>query len=107
MKRCSVNIYKLLLSDDMHGYIVRFATKIVGYLFGEFTTLSDGRNVYYLSYIYNADMDGLTEEEREHIDTVLNGYGWLEAVNIDSPFFSYQNSFNSLGSECVILNAYK
>lgn len=48
------DIHKLLLSDDMYGYIVRFANKIVGYLFGEFTTLSDGRNVYYLSYIYIA-----------------------------------------------------
>jgi ribosomal protein S18 acetylase RimI-like enzyme len=48
------DIHKLLLSCDMHGYVVRFTTKIVGYLFGEFITLSDGRNVYYLSYIYIA-----------------------------------------------------
>lgn len=48
------DIYKLLLSSDMYGYVVRFTTKIVGYLFGEFITLSDGRNVYYLSYIYVA-----------------------------------------------------
>lgn len=45
-------IYKNLLSDDMFGYIVKNGTKVIGYLFGEFMNLNDGRHVYYLSYIY-------------------------------------------------------
>lgn len=47
-------IHKLLSSDDMFGYVVKVEQKIIGYLFGEFTVLSDGRRVYYLSYVYIA-----------------------------------------------------
>ena len=45
-------IYKMLTSDDMYGYIVRKDSKIIAYLFGEKSVLQDGRNSYYLSYIY-------------------------------------------------------
>lgn len=47
-------IYKMLSSENMFGYVIRSGKKIIGYLFGEFTVLGDGRNVYYLSYVYIA-----------------------------------------------------
>lgn len=34
--------------------------------------------VYYLPYIFNADMDGLNEKEIKRIDTVLGGYNSFE-----------------------------
>lgn len=48
------SIYKLLSSENMFGYIVRHPTtkNIIGYMFGETSLLPDGRNAYYLSYIY-------------------------------------------------------
>ena len=61
--------------------------------------------VYYLPYIFNADMDSLTDEEIECIDAVLNGYNLFEVV--DDPFFSYYNDFNNLGSDCITLIACK
>lgn len=61
--------------------------------------------IYYLPYIFNADMDGLTDEEIESIDTVLSGFNLFEVV--DEPFFSYKNDFNNLGGHCVILTALK
>ena len=60
---------------------------------------------YYLPYIFNADMEGLTDDEIERINSVLNGFKLFEVV--DEPFFSYRNDFNSLGGECITLNAYK
>lgn len=63
--------------------------------------------VYYLSYIFNADLDGLTNEEIERIDAVLYGYNLFEVIDIDEPFFSYYNDFNNLGSECITLAACK
>ncbi len=57
--------------------------------------------VYYLSYIFNADMEGLTDAEIERIDTVISGFNLFEVV--DEPFFSYKNDFNNLGSECITL----
>ena len=60
---------------------------------------------FYLPYIFNADMEGLNDEEIERIDMVLNGYNLFEVVG--EPFFSYYNDFNNLGSECVDLISYK
>lgn len=56
---------------------------------------------HYLLYIFNADVEDLTDEEIERIDTVLNGYNLFEVIS--EPFFSYNNDFNNLGSECIIL----
>ena len=61
--------------------------------------------VYYLPYIFNADIEGLNDEEIERIDAVLSGFNLFEVV--DDPFFSYYNDFNNLGSDCITLNAYK
>ena len=60
---------------------------------------------YFLPYIFNADMECLTDEEIECIDTVLNGYNLFEVI--DEPFFAYYNDFNNLGSDCITLAAYK
>lgn len=46
------DIQKLLSSEQLFGYIVKYNDTIIAYMFGEVTTLSDGRNVFYLSYIY-------------------------------------------------------
>ena len=60
---------------------------------------------HYLSYIFNADVGVLTDEEIERIDTVLNGLYFFDVV--DEPFFSYYNDFNNLGSDCITLIACK
>lgn len=57
VKHTKEEIRRLLESEQLFGYIVRYRnpeniTKIIAYLFGETTTLPDGRNAYYLSYIY-------------------------------------------------------
>jgi len=54
VKHTPQDIYALLESENMVGYVIIYAKKIIGYLFGEYTSLNDGRNVYYLSYIYIA-----------------------------------------------------
>ena len=61
--------------------------------------------IHYLPYIFNADMDGLTDKEIEGIDAVLLGYCCFSAS--EYVFFSYKNDFNKLGGDCVTLNAYK
>lgn len=61
---------------------------------------------YYLPYIFNADMDGLNDEEIERIDTVLSGYCCF-SVKDEEPFFTYRNDFNNLGNDCVTLIALK
>ena len=52
-------IYKLLTSDKLLGYLVYHQTekskKLIGYMFGEFKNLNDGRYVFYISYIYVMD----------------------------------------------------
>ncbi len=60
---------------------------------------------YYLPYIFNADMEGLTDEEIERINAVLDDYNLFEVV--DDPFFSYKNDFINLGAECITLTAKK
>jgi hypothetical protein len=61
--------------------------------------------VYYLPYIFNADMEGLTDEEIKCIDTVLNGYNLFEVEG--ESFFAYKNDFNNLGAECITLTTCK
>lgn len=64
--------------------------------------------VYYLPYIFNADVDNITEEEINRIDEVLSGYCCFSVKDIDNEsFFSHQNDFNRLGADCVTLTALK
>ena len=63
--------------------------------------------VYYLPYIFSADIEGLNDEEIERIDAVLDGCNLFEVRGINEPFFSYYNDFNNLGSDCITLVAYK
>ena len=60
----------------------------------------------YLPYIFNADVDGVTEEEINKIDEVLSGYCCFTVKNTES-FFSHRNDFNKLGGNCVTLKALK
>ena len=61
--------------------------------------------VYYLPYIFNADMECLTDEEIERINNVLSGYCCFSAS--EDVFFSHKNDFFSLGADCVALTACK
>jgi len=61
--------------------------------------------VYYLPYIFNADIEGLNDKEIERIDTVLNGYNLFEVEG--ESFFAYKNDFNNLGAECITLTTCK
>jgi ribosomal protein S18 acetylase RimI-like enzyme len=54
VKHTRQDIYNLLSSEKMFGYIVKYNDKIIAYMFGEISQLSDGRNSYYLTYIYVA-----------------------------------------------------
>ena len=62
--------------------------------------------VYYLSYIFNADVDGVKEDEIARIEDVLSGYFGF-SVREEEPFFTYRNDFNNLGCTCVTLTALK
>jgi hypothetical protein len=61
--------------------------------------------VYFLGYIFNADIEGLTGEEINRIEDVLSGYSCFSAS--EDVFFSYKNDFFSLGADCVTLTALK
>lgn len=61
--------------------------------------------VYFLGYIVNADSEGLTKREVEHINEVLSGYCCFSAS--EDVFFSYGNDFFNWGSDCVTLIALK
>lgn len=58
VKHSIKDIQLLLSSENMFGYIVNMnynkEKKIIAYLFGEISTIPDGRHAYYLSYIYVA-----------------------------------------------------
>jgi ribosomal protein S18 acetylase RimI-like enzyme len=56
LKHTKNDIYTLLKSPNMRGYIVRQGKKLIGYLIGEIMILADGRRVFYISYIYIAEM---------------------------------------------------
>jgi len=49
------DITKLVNSKNARLYLCIMNKKIVGYLIGETMTLNDGRNVFYVSYLYIAD----------------------------------------------------
>lgn len=62
--------------------------------------------VCYLSYIFYADTDNITEDEINRIEDVLSGYSCF-SVKDEEPFFAYRNDFNNLGEDCVTLTALK
>ena len=62
--------------------------------------------VNYLDYIFNAEIEGVNEEEINKIEAVLSGYDCLSVVD-EEPFFTYRNDFNNLGGDCVTLTALK
>lgn len=61
--------------------------------------------VNYLPYIFNADLDSLTDDEINRIENVLHGYSCFSAN--ENIFFAYRNDFNGLGCDCVTLTALK
>lgn len=55
LKHTLEDINILLLSKNMRGFLIyNDDNKVIGYLFGEIIKLNDGRNVFFLSYIYVA-----------------------------------------------------
>lgn len=55
LKHSTNEIRKLLNSDNFRGYIIKYNNKyIVGYILGEITHLNDGRDVFFISYLYTA-----------------------------------------------------
>lgn len=65
VKHTIKDIRELLSSEQLFGYIVKYiphtnlqnsvnSEKIIAYLFGETSVMPDGRNAYYLSYIFVA-----------------------------------------------------
>ena len=61
--------------------------------------------VSYLSYIFNADTENITDEEINRIEDVLYGFCCFSAS--EDVFFSYRNDFNKLGDDCITLTALK
>lgn len=61
--------------------------------------------VSYLSYIFNADTEAITDDEINRIEDVLSGYCCFSAS--EERFFSHRNDFNNLGADCVTLTALK
>ena len=61
--------------------------------------------IYYLDYIINGVSEGLTDKEIECINSVLFRYCCFSAS--EEPFFTYNNDFNNLGGDCVLLTAIK
>lgn len=62
--------------------------------------------VYFLDYIFNAEIEGVNEKEINKIESVLSGYSSF-SIKEESPFFTYRNDFNNLGGECITLMALK
>lgn len=53
LKHTVNDIKKLMESDNFKGYIAKYNGKyIVGYVLGEIMHLNDGRDVYFISYLY-------------------------------------------------------
>ena len=61
--------------------------------------------VSYLAYIFNADIENVTDDEINRIEDVLSGYSCFSISG--EPFFTYRNDFNNLGEDCVTLTALK
>lgn len=54
LKHTKQEIYKLLNSRNVKLYLYILNNKISGYLLGEIMKLSDGRNVFFITYLYTA-----------------------------------------------------
>ena len=61
--------------------------------------------IYFLGYIFNADPEGLADEEIKRNNNILSGYSCFSAS--DDIFFSHRNDFFGFGADCVILKAIK
>ena len=62
--------------------------------------------VNYLPYIFNADIECITEEEINRIEDVLCDFSCF-SVKEEESFFTYRNDFNKLGADCVTLTGLK
>ncbi len=62
--------------------------------------------IYFLDYIFNSEVDNVTDDEIDRIEDVLSGYSCF-SVKEDESFFTYQNDFNKFGCDCVVLTALK
>lgn len=51
----SQNINKMLTNDKTQFYVFVLNRRIISYMLGEITHLNDGRNVFYVGYIYTAE----------------------------------------------------
>lgn len=54
LKHTRDELYRLIRSENMKGYLVYHGKKIIGYLLGEIMILVDGRKVFYISYMFVA-----------------------------------------------------
>lgn len=72
LKHNRTDIYNLLKSSTMKGYIVRQSNKILGYLIGEDMILADGRKIYYVSYIFITESFRNKKLGSKLIDIVIN-----------------------------------
>lgn len=61
--------------------------------------------VNYLPYIFNADLENISDIEINRIENVLSGYSCFSAS--DDVFFSHKNDFFFFGADCVTLTALK
>ena len=84
----------------------------LGFTFNHFKFIDMKKEIFeficpvsYLQYIFNAELEGLTDNEINRIEDVLSGYCCFSAS--EDVFFSYRNDFNNLGEDCVTLTALK
>lgn len=55
LKHTEEEIKKMLNSENFRGYVIKYNNKyIIGYILGEITHLNDGRDAYFISYLYTA-----------------------------------------------------
>lgn len=69
LKHNKNEIYRLLLDDNMIGYIVYEGKYAIAYLIGEIKILYDGRKIYYITYLYV-----LRSYRSQYIGTILMEY---------------------------------
>lgn len=62
--------------------------------------------VCFLDYIFNSEVDSVTDDEINRIEDVLSGYCCFSMKEAE-PFFTYRNDFNGLGCDCITLTALK
>jgi RimJ/RimL family protein N-acetyltransferase len=75
LKHNKNEIYNLLTHDDTHINLYIVDNKIGGYLIGKIMKLNDGRNVYYVSYLYIGEtfrQKGLAKKFLSIVDKTVN-----------------------------------